>query len=225
MGVAQASFGSDRKPEGMTEALVETVSLTKSVRVPQWANGKEEVRSLLQQNERKGKLFLRYLEEVQQVTKSVLEEYRYALQQVLNWAGDDPLEDAPSFQPALPLYLTKLSSQDGQTRLSLETQKCILNASRHFFYWAKATYPREFSQVGLSWIETLKLVQLTCKCSGTTDPDDREDSPLGKELRVKGLHPDSEPHIQSQTLVSTTPPDAVNTQPHFYNMTRNNNDA
>ena len=108
------------------------------------------------QNYLKVKLFLKYLEEIQQVSPSSLERYSFYLRHLLLWADDRSLGDSPTFRPTLQAYTASTPGKDGHLSLAFESQKKIIEISKRFFIWAKATYPREFSHVTLSWIETLR---------------------------------------------------------------------
>ena len=115
-----------------------------------------EVGMIERQNYLKVKLFLKYLEEIQQVSLSSLERYSFYLRHLLLWADDRSLGDSPTFRPTLQAYTTSTPGKDGHLSLAFESQKKIIEISKRFFIWAKATYPREFSRVALSWIETLR---------------------------------------------------------------------
>jgi len=108
------------------------------------------------QNYLKVKLFLKYLEEVQQVSTISLERYSFYLRHLLLWANDRSLGDSPAFRPTLQAYAASVPGKDGQSSLAFESQKKIIEISKRFFIWAKATYPKEFTKVTLSWIETLR---------------------------------------------------------------------
>ena len=108
------------------------------------------------QNYLKVKLFLKYLEEVQQVSKTSLDRYSCYLRHLLLWANDRSLGESQGFRPTLQAYAASLPGKDGQAVIAYETQKKIIETSKRFFIWAKATYPKEFSKVTLTWIETLR---------------------------------------------------------------------
>ena len=107
------------------------------------------------QNYLKIKLFLSYLEEGKQVSKNSLERYSFYLRPLLLWAKDRSLGEAHTFRPTLQAYVAELPGKNGHTPLAHETQKKIIGTSNRFFRWAKATYPKEFSKVPLTWIESL----------------------------------------------------------------------
>jgi integrase len=108
------------------------------------------------QNYLKVKLFLKYMEEVQQVSKTSLDRYSFYLRHLLFWANERSLGESHTFRPTLPAYVAEQPGKDGQTPLASESQKKIIEISKRFFHWAKATYPKEFTKVPLIWIETLK---------------------------------------------------------------------
>ena len=108
------------------------------------------------QNYLKVKLFLKYLEEVQQVSKASLDRYSFYLRHLLLWANDRSLGESLIIRPTLQAYAASITGKNGQNTLAFESQKKIIETSKRFFIWAKATYPREFSKITLTWIETLR---------------------------------------------------------------------
>ncbi len=108
------------------------------------------------QNFLKVKLFLKYMEEVQQVSKSSLDRYSFYLRHLLLWANEHLLGESPAIRPTLQAYAASAPGKDGETTLAFESQKKIIEISKRFFIWAKATYPKEFTKVTLTWIETLR---------------------------------------------------------------------
>lgn len=104
----------------------------------------------------KVKQFLKYLEEVQQVSKLSLERYGFYLRHLLLWADEQSLGESPVIRPTLQAYAANAPGKNGESTLAYESQKKIIEISKRFFIWAKATYPREFTKVTLSWIETLR---------------------------------------------------------------------
>jgi len=108
------------------------------------------------QNYLKVKLFLKYMEEVQQVSKSSLDRYSFYMRHLLLWANEHSLGESLAIRPTLQAYAAGLPCRDGGNPLAFETQKKIIETSKRFFTWAKATYPKEFTKVTLTWIETLR---------------------------------------------------------------------
>ena len=112
------------------------------------------------QNYLKVKLFLKYMEEIQQVSKISLDRYSFYTRHLLLWANDRQLGESPAIRPTLQAYVATLPGKDGQTRLACESQKKIIETSKRFFTWAKATYPKEFTKVTLTWIESLRAPRM-----------------------------------------------------------------
>ena len=108
------------------------------------------------QNYLKVKLFIKYMEEVQQVSKSSLDRYSFYLRHLLLWANEHSLGESPVIRPTLQAYAAGVPGKDGETPLAFETQKKIIETSKRFFTWAKATYPKEFTKITLTWIESLR---------------------------------------------------------------------
>ena len=108
------------------------------------------------QNYLKVRLFLKYMEEVQQVSMASLDRYSFYLRHLLLWANDRNLGESHAIRPTLQAYAASVPGKNGQATLAFESQKKIIEISKRFFIWAKATYPREFTKITLSWIETLR---------------------------------------------------------------------
>ena len=109
------------------------------------------------QNYLKVRKHLAYLSEVLQVAPESLQSYRFHLRHLLLWANSRNLNEAIDFRPAFPAYLTSQPGKNGNGSLAAASQKKILESAKRFFRWAKATYPREFNKLPLTWIDTLRL--------------------------------------------------------------------
>ncbi len=108
------------------------------------------------QNYLKAKQFINYMEEVQHVSNGMLDRYSFYLGHLLQWANDQGFGEAPAILPTLQANPACLSVKDGQSITAHESPEKIVEISKRFFYWAKATYPKEFTRVTLSWIEALR---------------------------------------------------------------------
>ena len=64
---------------------------------------------------------------------------------------ENHLQFARPYRLMRPACLAKMA----RPPLAFESQKKIIEISKRFFIWAKATYPKEFSKVTLTWIETI----------------------------------------------------------------------
>jgi integrase len=113
------------------------------------------------QNYLKTRKHLTYLQEVMQLTPASLDRYRFYLRHLLLWAGDKDLKQVQDIRPAFPAHLSTLPGKDGKGSLAGTTQKKILDTSKRFFRWAKATYPRELNSLPAIWIDTLRLTRQT----------------------------------------------------------------
>ena len=65
----------------------------------------------------------------------------------------------PNIRPTLPSYLASLPGKDGKGTLAGTTQKKILDTSKRFYRWAKATYPHEMNNLPLVWIDTIRMIR------------------------------------------------------------------
>lgn len=107
------------------------------------------------QNFLKVKSFMKYMQEVLQVSQTSTEVYRSCLDHLLLWADDRPLGEAPAIRPTFPAYVADLPGKSSG-KLVFTTQNKILETCKRFFLWAKATYPKDFAKITLSWLETLR---------------------------------------------------------------------
>lgn len=104
------------------------------------------------------------------------------LRHILLWADTMPLPEAAKIRPALPVYLsarlvsgTYLSPQTkraaggewGSPGVHVEPQpltpasvRKVIQCARRFYVWAKITFPGEFRDVPIAWIETLRSPRL-----------------------------------------------------------------
>jgi integrase len=111
------------------------------------------------QNYLKTRKHLTYLKEVMQLNPASLDRYRFYLRHLLLWAGEKDFKTVQNIRPTLPSYLASLPGKDGKGTLAGCTQKKILDTSKRFFRWAKATYPRELNNLPLAWIDTLRMIR------------------------------------------------------------------
>jgi len=112
------------------------------------------------QNYLKVKEHLKYLEEVLQLNQASVERYRFYLRHLLLWADDQNFRQVQTIRPTLPSYLASLPGKEGKGTLASASQKKIIDSSKRFFRWAKVTYPREMSNLPVSWIDTLRRPRL-----------------------------------------------------------------
>jgi hypothetical protein len=111
------------------------------------------------QNYLKTRKHLIYLDEVQQLMPASLERYRFYLRHLLIWAGENDFKDVHNICPTFPIYLSTLPGNDGKVTLAGTTQKKILDNSKRFLRWAKATFPCELNCLPAVWIDTLCLTR------------------------------------------------------------------
>jgi len=84
------------------------------------------------QNYLKVKSFLKYMEEVQQVSKGTLERYSSSLKYLLLWADDQLLGDSISIRPTLQAYLIGLPGKKGNLYIAPESQKRAIEIAKRF---------------------------------------------------------------------------------------------
>jgi integrase len=99
---------------------------------------------------------LAHLREVMQLSENSVGRYWSYLRHVLLWADDTAFTEANKLRPTLPDYLAAISAGDGLAPRAAATQKKIIQNAKRLFTWAKMTYPREYRELPMSWIETLR---------------------------------------------------------------------
>ncbi len=102
------------------------------------------------------KSHLKYLGEVEQLSTSSLDRYWSYLRHLLLWAGETPLGKSLSVRPIFPTYVASLSGRKEPHALAATTQKKIIGAAKRFFLWAKMHGHKDFGQLTMAWIETLR---------------------------------------------------------------------
>ena len=101
------------------------------------------------------KKYLRYREEVHQLSaSSVVLEKRW-LRSVLEWAGETSFQDVPEIRPALPQYLLTARKDDSGKELSLAYMQKIIRAARKFFDWL-SKHERGYRSITAAWLDTLR---------------------------------------------------------------------
>jgi hypothetical protein len=103
---------------------------------------------------------LAYVRDVYEVSESSLYRYWFYLRHVLLWAGEVFLGKCSGIRPTFPAYVASLTGRREAPSLAPVSQKKIIKVARRFFNWAKATYPKDFHELPIGWIETLRLPRL-----------------------------------------------------------------
>lgn len=102
------------------------------------------------------KSFLKYLQEVVQISQSSESRYSFYLKHLLLWADDVPFSKNKTIRPTFPVYLT---DGLGDSVLAPSTQKKILEVTRRFFFWALENYSQRMKGINKQWVETLRLIR------------------------------------------------------------------
>lgn len=105
--------------------------------------------------------YLKYRQEVDQLSKSSTRLEEGWLRHLLEWTANEPFERAPKIRPALPEYMLtdRLDGLTGQ--LSPVYVRKVIRASYNFFKWLtshKAGYSKVINQ---AWLDTLKSPRMT----------------------------------------------------------------
>ena len=108
---------------------------------------------------------LAYVRDVYQVSESSLYRYWFHLRHVLLWAGEVFLGECTGIRPTFPAYVASLPGRREAPGLPPVSQKKIMEVARRFFNWAKAAYPKDFHELPIGWIGTLRPPRrLTSMC-------------------------------------------------------------
>jgi hypothetical protein len=107
---------------------------------------------------------LAYVRDVYQVSESSLYRYWFHLRHVLLWAGNVFLGNCTGIRPTFLAYVASLPGSREAPSLPPVSQKKIMEVARRFFSWAKAAHPKDFNELPISWIETLRPPRLL-RCS------------------------------------------------------------
>lgn len=108
------------------------------------------------QNYRWAKTYLEYLAEVTQLDRRSVERYWFYLKPLLIWADDDVLSRVTDRRPAFPTYLGTTRQDADAGPYAPSTLKKIMRTTKRFLLWLKMTYPREFRDVPMTWIDALR---------------------------------------------------------------------
>ena len=107
-------------------------------------------------NYRLAKGYLRYLCEVVQLDARSTSRYWFYLRHLLLWADGTPFCEVPTIQPAFSTYLASARAGGEAPTLAPATLKKIFQTAKRFLLWAKMTYPREFRDLPMAWIDALR---------------------------------------------------------------------
>jgi integrase/recombinase XerD len=102
------------------------------------------------------KSHLKYLKEVEQLSPISLQRYWFQLRHLLIWLDEKPLYRSPEIRPTFPVYVADLPGRRGEPSLAAVSQKKITAAARRFFHWAKTMGYKGYSQISVTWINTLR---------------------------------------------------------------------
>ena len=102
------------------------------------------------------KVYLEYLDSVQQLDARSIGRYWFYLKYLLIWADESLLSTAADIRPTFAVYLTttRLDGENGQ--LAPATLKKVIQTVKRFFQWLKMNYPSEYRKLPPAWIDTLR---------------------------------------------------------------------
>lgn len=108
------------------------------------------------QNYHLTKEYLAYLAEVSQLDPRSVERYWFYLKYLLLWADEVLLGKVTNLRPTFSSFLATIRLDGEQGMLSPSTLKKIIQTVKRFLTWLKMTYPREFRDMSVAWIEALR---------------------------------------------------------------------
>jgi len=107
-------------------------------------------------NYRLAQEYLTYQSEVAQLDPRSVERYWFYLKYLLLWADEVSFHAIVPHRPTFASYLTTTRHDHALSALSSATSKKIVQTVRRFMTWLKMTYPHEFREVSVAWIESLR---------------------------------------------------------------------
>ncbi len=108
------------------------------------------------QNYRLVKEYLAYQSEISQLDARSVERYWFYLKYLLLWADAVLLGRIANVRPTFSTFLATIRLDGESGSLSSATLKKIIQTVKRFMTWLKMTYPREFREMPVAWIEALR---------------------------------------------------------------------
>ncbi len=102
------------------------------------------------------KQYLEYLDGVCQLDRGSLDRYWFYLKYVLMWVDDAALCQVAKIRPPFASFLATARLDGERSMLASSTLQKIIQTAKRFFVWLKMTYPREYREVSMAWIEALR---------------------------------------------------------------------
>lgn len=100
------------------------------------------------------KEFLNFHVAVKQSDPRTVENYRWRLKYLLEWADSKRLSSANTIKPSFPVYLDSLDGE--QSRMSAARFTAICKTARAFLSWARMAFPGRYRGVSEFWIMTIR---------------------------------------------------------------------
>ena len=102
------------------------------------------------------KEYLKYREEVEQISPSSLGRYWSYLRHLLLWADETLFSFVHKIRPTFTVYVSELVNPSNNQSLAWTTKKKIIETARHFFKWLKDSSPTKFKSTTKQLIDTLR---------------------------------------------------------------------
>jgi integrase len=100
------------------------------------------------------KAFLDFHVSVKQSDPRTVENYRWRLKYLLEWADAKRLSSANNIKPSFPVYLDNLNGE--HVKMCAARFTAICKTARAFFSWARIAFPGRYRGVSELWITTLR---------------------------------------------------------------------
>lgn len=106
------------------------------------------------------KKYLKYREEIDQISPRSIRLEETWLRHVIEWAGNIPFRNAPKIRPAFPVYMLTARVDEKEGRLSPEYIKKVIMCSRRFLFWISIHIQGNKNITG-QFLDTLKTPRMT----------------------------------------------------------------
>lgn len=102
------------------------------------------------------KAYLTQKERLGQLSPKTITRSRGSLRHLLEWADDQPFNQARVIDPPFPVYLLSARADGKPIPLSPAAMNKICEHARCFFEWARASVPEQYNCITKEWLDTLR---------------------------------------------------------------------
>ena len=104
--------------------------------------------------------YLKYRDEVDQLSSKSIRLEETWLRHLLEWANDKPFEQAPKIRPTFPEYVLSARLDGIQEQLSNIYIRKVIGSSKRFFEWLTKHSKGYRHIIGADWLDTLKPARM-----------------------------------------------------------------